>query len=116
MVILLRPPDNGGISKIGPFVIGTNVSLLLDRAILPAAIKWLLRIDDFVTDTLYTCELLSSARASSTGASHIRYAASKDGIIDFSISTTISGGFLNLIITNNESHVITCSATKFQIS
>lgn len=115
MVILLRPPDNGGLSRIGPVIIGPSVSLLFDQATTPVSIKWLLRVDDFVTDTLYTCELLSHAKLSSTIAPHIRYAASKGGIIDFSINTTISGGFLNLFITNNESHDITCSAVKFQI-
>ena len=114
MAILLRPPQGSGVSQVGPTIIGAGVDLLFDQILLPASVKWVLRVDDFVDDSTYSCELLSQAKSSSTTAKHTRYAAQGD-IINFTIDTGVSAGFLTLRIKNNEAHDITCTAMKIQV-
>ena len=114
MAILLRPPQGSGVSQVGPAVVGASVTLLFDQVLLPASVKWVLRVDDFVADSMYTCELIAQANSSATEAPHQRYASSGD-VIDFTIDTSINAGFLVLRITNNEAHDITCTAMKIQI-
>jgi hypothetical protein len=79
------------------------------------AMKWLVTIED-TTDTKIVSFEVYAVNKFGVDASHTIYARIGDRNIQYNTDVVISGGFMNLSITNNEAHQLSVYASRVEVT